>query len=218
MSHSGIHQPQSGTRRRISKDRTAHRCRSLALEFLTGAPCWTKLDLASWLLEYGRVVWTDADRDTPASFRSGPLGESSVRDMILRAHAEVLRVLRSENNPDIGAQVVVHAFVHDLVLDYREGTSVRWAPFSQPGLSLGDRVLSLLAADCLTSRDDYLGGLHVCQDCGRFSLGAERGADPNCDACAWQGERVSQISIREWAGADEDVAIETEPPLRRAAG
>jgi hypothetical protein len=66
-------------------------------------------------------------------------------------------------------------------------------------------------------RDDYTKGLSVCHDCGRLSLASEQGADPNCDGCTWDGERVSQVSIREWVSSDGGV-IETIRSPYRAVG
>jgi hypothetical protein len=218
MQPSRVPPPQSETRPRTwGQDRTARRCRSLALEFLSAAPSWTKLDLASWLLEYGRLVWADADQASPVRAPAAPIRQEALRELVLRAHKRVMEVLESANGPDIGSPIIVHAFVSDLVVDCQhEDGKVSWAPFSRPGMSLADRVLSLLAADCLMSRDDYAKGLSVCHDCGRVSLACEQGADPNCDACSWDGERVSQVSIREWVANDGGMIETMRAPSRKA--
>jgi hypothetical protein len=218
MRHSRVAPPQSETRpRHGSVDRTARRCRTLALEFMSAATSWTKLDLASWLLEYGRVAWADAAREPRRAPPGAPVSHERLREAVLAAHRRVNEILDSAGGPDIGSAIIVHAFLHDLVLDYQDETGrVAWAPFDQPRLALADRVLSLFAVDCLTSRDDYARGLCVCHDCGRVSLAAERGDDPNCEACSWAGERVSEVSIRDWVANDAGVLETFRPPQRRA--
>ena len=185
---------------------------------MSAATSWTKLDLASWLLEYGRIVWTDADRaGIPSPQGRAPIGQAELREAVVRAHKKVSEIIEGAGEKDIGSAIIVHAFLNDLVLDYQdESGRVCWAPFSHPRMSLAERVLSLFAADCLMSRDDYTRGLTTCHDCGRVSLASERGDDPNCEACSWAGERVSQVSIREWVANDGGVAETFRPPHRRA--
>lgn len=217
MRHSRVAPPQSETRlRHRNVDRTARRCRTLALEFMSAATSWTKLDLASWLLEYGRVAWSDAEREPQASPLTAPISHERLREVVIRAHHRVNEVIEGAGGPDIGSPIIVHAFLHDLVLDYQDEGRVCWAPFSHPRMALAERVLSLFAVDCLMSRDDYARGLSVCHDCGRVSLAIDRGEDPNCEACSWAGERVSQVSIREWVANDDGVVETFRPPQRRA--
>ena len=148
----------------------ADACRSAALGFAWSAHHgWGRRELARWLVgPYAHAV--AATRLLRASgprlaVVHRPLDEAEVEELLVRARADVLDVLRS-----------AWSWAHDTAttrawLDEGllagiadEASDLGYAPVDRAGMRLVDRVRSLFLADYLTRPSDYA-AFAVCDDC-----------------------------------------------------
>ncbi len=144
--------------------------RETALQFLNGSESWGKAELAMWLMgpytrctRYCRAQHEAGGVELPLSWRS--IDARFVDRVIGIARTSVLDVFRSELSSDN-----VGAFASEMI---QAGFVVRcadeqgyegWLPTTKPR-QLAERVLSLLAADCLARSENFALELSVCRAC-----------------------------------------------------
>jgi hypothetical protein len=142
-------------------DQIGDACRDAVADFSlsrAAQPAWGRLELARWLAHRYRPLVTLTPRATPISSvppSRRPVTPGEIGHLMNATHrrlGEVLRAIATEQ--DLG-------FVYEAI---REGWVERckdtldargWLPVARPGMRLCERVLSLLAADCLVHPRRY---------------------------------------------------------------
>ncbi|MDB4938675.1 MAG: hypothetical protein JWP87_5647 [Labilithrix sp.] len=148
----------------------ADACRSAALGFAWGAHHgWGRRELARWLVgPYARAA--AATRSLRVSgMRPAvivrPLTEDTIEELLRRARAEVIEVLRgvwswTHDGATVRARID-EGLVAGIVDD---ASNLGFAPVDQPRMRLVDRVRSLFIADYLTRPTEYAAFV-VCPEC-----------------------------------------------------
>jgi hypothetical protein len=147
---------------------TPDACREVALAFIAGvASGWGKADLAAWLAGPYRAVARRASR--PAGHRSEPpfaVAQDKLETVMRDARWAALAALERASVAKGRTLLVERAATRGHLVAVRHPSGRKqWMPVDAPGMRLVDRVLSLLAADCIARPDDYASLLVVCPRC-----------------------------------------------------
>ena len=151
----------------------ADECRATALDFLNESHHWGKAELAMWLM--GTYTQLTQYASPYSRRRSGEYAQPvpllreidarMVERVIRAAHAEVVATLQKLSHSSDGAGFALSMLDAGFVARCEDVRRVAgWVPTTD-ARRLADRVLSLLAADCLTRPDDYALSLAVCTQC-----------------------------------------------------
>jgi hypothetical protein len=150
----------------------ADSCRSAALGFAWGAHRgWGRLELARWLTgPYAQALaWTRHLRGSGSGLRRaaprGPLEERTIRDLLVRTHAQLVTGLRRcwswADDPTFAGDLLDAGLIVGVADDHG---GIGYAPCPVWDLQLLDRVRSLYIADYLTRPHDYA-RFGVCDGC-----------------------------------------------------
>jgi hypothetical protein len=210
---------QSDTRRfrplphGTSVHETADRCRRGVLEFVAGtAGGWNRVDLELWL----GAPYRAASSAFPSPTRSGDFAAHAVAEVgglfetaMMDAADAVRDLLASAASPRMPAFAHL-AVERGFVVSAQDANgALGYVPVDVAGMTIVDRVASLLAADVLTRPNDYK-SVSICEDCGAVSF--EWTA---CDHDACEDLRESGVVRRDDGGPVSYAAIFPPPESSR---
>src|SRR5262249_53913610 len=101
------------------------------------------------------------------------LAEQRIQRFVLTARGRVVNALRGLLARPVDDRFLAAAIFAGRVRRRRVINSSRWVANPEPNAPLSGIVLSLLAADILTHRDEYDHRLCICETCGRMSFQAK---------------------------------------------
>lgn len=145
----------------------AEDCREVALAFLDESQFWGKAELATWLIgPYSRITQIDLMNRPAARAGAVPLlrdiDPEEIDQLIARTRERVVGVLLQIVDSDFRASFVAEMISAGFIARCDDRTGAEgWLPTTEARL-LADRVLSLIAVDCLMHASDYDARLSVC--------------------------------------------------------
>ena len=145
-------------------------CRVALLAFANGAPRWGKHELAAWLAgPYAEITRPAAPLVADLTRRTRQIKTvSSVQLSLVVSDAITYArdLLRASMHPEGGAVSAWDAWRRGLVARCEdELMNEGWIPLDLPDTRLRDRLLSLWAADYLSSTEDFESYLGICEVC-----------------------------------------------------
>ncbi len=183
----------------------ARACRTAFIEFANGAHRWSKPELASWLSGPYAEVTRGADAlvcDIPRISRrsAGPIRLVQLRSVLGDALTYARDLLRASMHPEGGAVSAWDAWRRGLIVRCEdEHLNEGWIALDLPDLRLQDRLLSLWAADYLTTTEEYESCLGICEVCEQATFDVFLRARARCPE---HNPRQIQVS---WESGDERV-------------
>lgn len=188
-------------------------CRRAVVDFVTGtAGGWSRVDLDLWLGAPYRSATrsfasTAGSRAAVALVGAEMVG--SFETSLMDAADAVRELLASCASPRLPA-FVRHAVDRGFVVGVQDvNGALGHVPVDLAGMTLVDRVASLLAADILTRPNDYQ-SVSICDDCGALSFDWTA-----CDHDASPESRESGV-VRRAAGTPVSYAAIFPPPEPRS--
>lgn len=154
---------------RLSAEDTADACRSALLGFLRGVSVgWGKRKLAHWLAHVYAPIAMIAPK--AGSLGKGPpaaaVDARQVEELLLESREALVDFMLSLSDAARGRAFAEGMAESGLVAEVLDADDKPfWVPLDRPGMSLVDRLLSLVAADYLARPGDYEKKLAVCNRC-----------------------------------------------------
>lgn len=173
----------------------AESCREAGLSFMQGViDGWQADELDDWQTKrYGELAIEPTDKFIARS-SSVTTGITSISDILRDARWKVFAAL--EQAATGRAMFVKRAASNMMIIRSEE---LGWVPVNRKNASLGSRVLSLFAVDCLLRPNDYRAILLACPRCERVVFDAAAKEQGQCcmGASGGSGERPILEALRE---------------------
>jgi hypothetical protein len=137
--------------------RNAAACRSAFLLFVRQSGHWGKRELAEWLMNHYAKA-TCLDEEPPPSERrpTQPVQSEALQWVTRAARVEVIQGAEELLEHGEDAPFLSRLVAHGYVVPVRDASGAEgFAPSRKRLMTFADRVLSLLAADFLTSPHEY---------------------------------------------------------------
>jgi hypothetical protein len=132
-------------------------CRSAFLSFVRQSGQWGKRELAEWLTNhYAKAMCLDEDPAPSERRPTRSVDPAALQWLTRAARIEVIRCAEDLLEHGEGAPFLSRLLVHGYVVPVRDAAGAEgFVPTTKPAMTFADRVLSLLAADFLTSPHEY---------------------------------------------------------------
>jgi hypothetical protein len=132
-------------------------CRRAFLLFVRQAGNWGKRELAEWLMNHYAKAMCLEEEPAPSQRRpSQPVLPEALQSLTRTARTEIIQCAEELLEHGEDAPFLSRLAVHGYVVPVRDSAgAVGFAPTRKPAMTFADRVLSLLAADFLTSPHEY---------------------------------------------------------------
>jgi hypothetical protein len=168
--------------------------REAVVAFTRGAgKAWAKRDLGGWLAgPYRSLTAFAAGDEAPPSrppssgkLRAAPriTAAEKIDSLLSGANEEVLATLMMAAPPTLDLGFIERAIRAGHVTRSRDAAGrIGWVPIDMRGMSLADRILSLVTVDYLMRPGDYVALLSVCGVCQVVSFDAQTRMRGRCGA------------------------------------
>lgn len=173
---------QTQLRLSVDASEVAAAARSSYLGFLAEvAPSGTKRALAEWLR--GSYAYAVLPR-TSGARTPGTIDPSSLTELVDEAKSRVARGLRALAQPEVGMHLSMQAHIEGWVLPFQDlYGQPGFLPVDRARMRLGDRVMSLVAADYMMRPDSFVTDLTVCDTCDAAHF-AKQASERHCRVCS----------------------------------
>jgi hypothetical protein len=137
--------------------RVAAACRSAFLLFARQAGIWGKREVAEWLTNhYAKATCLDEEPAPSERKPSQSVQPEALQWLMRAARIQIIQCAEELLEHGEDAPFLSRLVAHGFVVPVRDAAGVEgFAPTRKPAMTLADRVLSLLAADFLTSPHHY---------------------------------------------------------------
>ena len=136
----------------------ASACRNAFLSFVRQSGNWGKRELAEWLTShYAKAMCLEEEPAAPSERRpSQSVQRDALQWLMRKARIEVIRGAEELLEHGADAPFLSRLAAHGYVVPVRDAAGAEgFAPAMASAMTFADRVLSLLAADFLTSPQQY---------------------------------------------------------------